>query len=43
MQEKDMQKLFKGIEKKIGKENYSKVADDIATIITDNKRYMGGT
>lgn len=40
MQEKEMQKLFKGIEKKIGKENYSKVADDIATIITDNKSML---
>lgn len=37
MQKEDMQKLFNGIEKKIGKENYSKMADDLGVILTDNE------
>ena len=37
MEQKDMQKVFKSLEKKLGKENYSKVADDLGTILTDNE------
>lgn len=37
MKKEDQQKLFKGIEKKLGKENYSKIADDLGAIITDNE------
>lgn len=37
MKKEEQQKLFKGIEKKLGKENYSKIADDIGVLITDNE------
>lgn len=37
MQKEELQKLFGGIEKKIGKENYSKMADDLGVILTDNE------
>lgn len=37
MKKEEQQKLFKGIEKKIGKDNYSKIADDIGVLITDNE------
>lgn len=37
MQQKDMQKVFKSLEKKLGKEDYSKIADDLGTILTDNE------
>lgn len=37
MKKDEMQKLFKGIEKKIGKDNYSKIADDIGVLLTDNE------
>lgn len=37
MKKEEMQKLFNGIEKKIGKDNYSKIADDIGVILTDNE------
>lgn len=37
MKKEDMQKLFNGIEKKIGKENYSKMSDDIGVLLTDNE------
>ena len=37
MKKEDQQKLFKGIEKKLGKDNYSKIADDIGVLITDNE------
>ena len=38
MKKEEQQKLFKGIEKKLGKENYSKIADDIGALITDNEK-----
>lgn len=37
MEQKDMQKVFKSLEKKLGKEDYSKIADDLGTILTDNE------
>lgn len=37
MKKEEMQKLFNGIEKKIGKDNYSKIADDIGVLLTDNE------
>ena len=37
MKKEEQQKLFKGIEKKLGKENNSKIADDIGVLITDNE------
>lgn len=37
MKKDEMQKLFNGIEKKIGKDNYSKIADDIGVLLTDNE------
>lgn len=37
MKKEEQQKLFKGIEKKLGKDNYSKIADDIGVLITDNE------
>lgn len=37
MQKEDLQKIFSNFEEKIGKENYSKVADDIGIIFTDNE------
>lgn len=36
MKKEDLQKLFNGIEKKIGKENYAKMSDDLGVILTDN-------
>ena len=37
MKKEELQKLFNGIEEKIGKENYSKMADDLGVLITDNE------
>lgn len=37
MKKEEMQKLFNGIEQKIGKENYSKMADDLGVLLTDNE------
>lgn len=37
MKKEEQQKLFNSIEKKIGKDNYSKIADDIGVLITDNE------
>lgn len=37
MKKEDLQTLFDGMEKKIGKENYSKIADDLGVILTDNE------
>lgn len=37
MKKEDLQSLFDGMEKKIGKENYSKIADDLGVILTDNE------
>lgn len=37
MKKEELQKIFNGIEKKIGKDNYSKIADDIGVLITDNE------
>lgn len=37
MKKEDLQTLFGGIENKIGKENYSKIADDLGVIFTDNE------
>ena len=37
MEQKELQKNFKSIESKIGKENYSKIADDLGIILTDNE------
>ena len=36
MQEKDFEKLTSGIQEKLGEEYSAKIADDIATLITDN-------
>ena len=37
MDKKDLEKIFAGIEKKIGKDNKSKIADDLGVILTDNE------
>ena len=37
MKKEDLQKLFNGIEQKIGKENYAKMSDDIGVLLTDNE------
>lgn len=37
MKKEEMQKLFKGIEQKIGKENYAKMSDDLGVLLTDNE------
>lgn len=37
MKKEDLQKLFDGIQEKIGKENYAKMSDDIGVLITDNE------
>lgn len=37
MKKEDLQKLFNGIQEKIGKENYAKMSDDIGVLITDNE------
>lgn len=37
MKKEEMQKLFNGIEKKIGKENYAKISDDMGILLTDNE------
>lgn len=37
MKKEDLQKLFSGIEKKIGKENYAKMTDDLGVLLTDNE------
>ena len=37
MKKEDLQELFNGIEQKIGSENYSKMADDIGVLLTDNE------
>lgn len=37
MKKEALQKIFNGMEKKLGKDNYSKISDDIATLITDNE------
>ena len=37
MKKEEMQKLFKGIEQKIGKENYAKMTDDLGVLLTDNE------
>lgn len=37
MKKEELQKLFNGIEKKIGKDNYAKMSDDLGVILTDNE------
>ena len=37
MKKEEQQKLFEGIKNKIGNDNYSKIADDIGVLITDNE------
>lgn len=37
MKKEELQKIFGGIKEKVGEENYSKMADDLATILTDNE------
>ena len=37
MKKEDLQKLFNGIEEKIGKENFAKMSDDIGVLLTDNE------
>ena len=37
MKKEEQQKLFENIEKKLGKDNYSKIMDDIGVLITDNE------
>ena len=37
MQEKEFEKLTNTMQEKLGKENASKIADDIGTLITDNR------
>lgn len=37
MKKEDLEKIFNGIEKKIGKDNKSKIADDLGVILTDNE------
>ena len=37
MKKEELQKLFNGIEQKIGKENFAKMSDDIGVLLTDNE------
>lgn len=37
MKKEDLEKLFNNIEEKLGKENYSKMADDLGLLMTDNE------
>lgn len=40
MEEKKLQSTLKSIEKKIGKDNYAKIADDAGILITENKAVL---
>lgn len=37
MKKEELQQLFNGIQEKIGAENYSKMADDLGVLLTDNE------